>query len=91
MVETGWEYDEETRKNPAVTMGQTEDGFIHIHVRMRRKNWKNRENIYAGARQGQQASVGSKALAKAGAKDVHIYGAVETERVAADILSHKKK
>ncbi len=90
MVETGWDYDDETRKNPAITMGQGEDGLVHVYVRMKKKAWKNRDNAYQGARQGQHGKVRSEALVKAGAKDPFIHGTVETGRVAADILSKRK-
>ncbi len=90
MVETGWDYDDETKENPALTFGEAKDGFVHIRVRMKKKSWKNRENIYSGARQGESGIYDSKALKKVGALDSHIYGVVETERVAENILAKKK-
>jgi hypothetical protein len=90
MVETGWEYDEDRKGAPAVVMGEDDEHFVHIRVRMKKKAWKNRDNAYAGARQGETGTFKSKALSEAGARDPHIYGAVETDRAAAEILSNKK-
>jgi len=86
MVETGWDYADER----AVEFGMGKDGFVHIQVRMKKKVWKNRDNAYAGAKQGQSGQVRSKALQKIGALDPTIYGVVETERPADDIISGRK-
>ena len=90
MVETGWEYDDDRKGTPSVVMGEDDEHFVHIRVRMKKKEWRNRDNAYSGARQGQPGSFKSKALVAAGARDPHIYGAVETDRGAAEILSNKK-
>jgi len=90
MVETGWDYAPDAKGNEAITFGEGKDGFVHIYVRMVKKSWKNRANAYAGAKQGQSGAFKSEALIKAGALDHHIYGAVETGRVAADILAKRK-
>ena len=85
MVETGWDYADAN----AVTFGESKDGFVHIHVKMKKRAWKNRDNLYSGARQGETGSFSSPALKKSGALDSHIYGAVETGRAAADIIAKR--
>ena len=89
MMETGWDYADEKKGVPNMVFGEGRDGYAHIHVRMKKRNWKNRANIYDGARQGQSGKVISKALVNAGALDPHIYGAIETDRQGGDILGNK--
>ncbi len=86
MVETGWDYADDR----AVEFGMGKDGFVHIYVKMKKKVWKNKENIYGGAKQGQSGAVRSKALQKIGALDDRIYGVVETDRPADDIIANRK-
>lgn len=87
MVETGWEYGD--GKQPMI-FGKGQDGFAHIYVKMKKKNWKNRENVYAGGKQGQKGKIKSKALEKAGAVDPHIYGEIEIDKVGADIIANRE-
>lgn len=87
MVETGWDY---ANVEKPIRFGEAQDGYAHIYVTMKKKAWKNRENIYAGAKTGQHGAVQSAALAKVGALDTHIYGAVEIDRTAQDILTNGK-
>jgi hypothetical protein len=86
MVETGWDYADDR----AVNFGMGKDGFVHIYVKMKKRSWKNKENTYSGAKQGQSGAVRSKALQKIGALDPTIYGVVETGRKAEDILAKRK-
>lgn len=86
MVETGWDYADDR----AVNFGTGDDGFIHIYVRMKRRVWKNRENMYAGQKQG-GAHWKSDALIKAGALDPVIHGANAGDTIAQDILKKTKK
>lgn len=89
MVETGWDYADEG-KQPNITFGKGDDGYAHIYVRMKKKVWRNRDNAYSGAKQGQSGKVKSEALTRAGALDPHIYGTVETDRQGQDILVDRK-
>ena len=85
MVETGWDYADEK----AMQFGEGKDGFAHIYVQMKKKNWKNRDNYIDGMKSGETGKVKSPALIKAGAVDPYIYGGSEDNKMGGDIIAGK--
>lgn len=82
MVETGWDYADDK----SMEFGEAKDGYVHIYVHMKKKNWKNKENAYAGIKHGQGTKTKSKALVKAGAVDPYIHGGSVEEKHGEDLL-----
>ncbi|MDE2233378.1 MAG: hypothetical protein KGJ90_04690 [Patescibacteria group bacterium] len=87
MVETGYDYLDDN----AVSFGETDDGFVHIYVKMKKKAWKNRENAYAGMKLG-SISFKSNALVKAGAANPFIKGSMTPDGISVqEILKRSGK
>lgn len=83
MVETGWDYADDPKP---LVFGETDDGFVHIYVKMKKKSWKNRGNAYQGMKSGQSGLYKSSALVKEGALDPVIKGQSMVDVSAQDIL-----